>query len=387
VVSTELESLLRVSRAVAHGDDLRATLDSVAREAADVADATSASILLRRNTGPGRERPFELIGAHRLGSAYRSAIEHPNPLRYDSQGPSFLAMELDEQMVVEDTLTDARYGPWRSVARREGYRGFVSTPLHAGDGRVIGSLDVYRAAAGPWANEQLQLLALFVRHAAFALEAARLIDEQRQQLHALRRVVRTFEEQSHEHSNRLHTIAGLLAIGEHKHARQLVAGLQSAREADGRRIAERIGEPTIRGLLTAQTTIAEQRGLSLRLTDRSRLDQLPPTLNEATAVTILGNLLDNAFDAVATLPRERRRVVVSFLQRKDDSVWRVRDFGPGIPAEVVEHLFARGVSGKPRHAGLGLHLVAQAVAQAGGRIAMRRLDPGTSFTITLPLGE
>ena len=228
-MSTQLESLLRVSRAVAHGDDLRATLDSVAREAAHVADATSASILLRRNAGPGREQPFELIGAYGLGRAYRSAIEHPNPVRYESPGPSFLAMERDEQMVVEDTLTDERYGPWRSVARREGYRGFVSTPLHAGGGRVIGSLDVYRASAGPWANQQLQLLALFVRHAAFALEAARLIDEQRQQLHALRRVVRTFEEQSHEHANRLHTIAGLLAIGEQEHARQLVAGLESAR--------------------------------------------------------------------------------------------------------------------------------------------------------------
>ena len=129
--SSELESLLRVSRAVAHGSDRRATLDRVAREAARVADAKAASILLRRHNGHGREQPFEVVGAYRLGEAYHHAIEHPDALRYSSPGPSYLAMKNDEQIVVEDTFTDPRYGPWRSVAAREGYRGFVSTPLHS----------------------------------------------------------------------------------------------------------------------------------------------------------------------------------------------------------------------------------------------------------------
>lgn len=384
-LSSELDSLLRVSRAVAHGDDLRATLDRVAREAARVASARSASILLRRRTPEGIDMPFEIIGAYGLGHIYHEAIERPDEIKFHSPGPMLAAMDGDEQVVVEDTLTYERYAPWRSVAEREGYRAFVSTPLHASDRRVIGTLDVYRTDPGPWDNATLQMLALFVRHAAAALETARLIDRQRQQLLALRHMVRTLEEQSHEHANRLHTMDGLIAIGEYDHARRLVASLQSGREADQRRIADRVHEPTVRGLLVAQTAIAEQRGLALRITDSSRLDDLPPTVDEATAVTILGNLLDNAFDAVAELPRARRRVVVSLTQTAKACVWRVRDYGSGIPQEAIEAVFARGVSGKSDHIGLGLHLVAESVARAHGTISVRRVKPGTSLTVTLPL--
>ena len=40
--------------------------------------------------------------------------------------------------------------------------------------------------------------------------------------------------------------AGLLAISEYAHAQRFVASLETARENDRRRIAERIAEPTIR---------------------------------------------------------------------------------------------------------------------------------------------
>ncbi|MGH2946487.1 MAG: sensor histidine kinase [Solirubrobacteraceae bacterium] len=223
-----------------------------------------------------------------------------------------------------------------------------------------------------------------VRHAAAALQTARLIDRQRQEFAALKHIVRTLEEQSHEHANRLHTLDGLIAIGEYDHARRLVASLQSTRELVQRRIAERVHEPTLRGLLVARTAVAEQRGLKLRITDRSRLERIPPTVDEASAVTILGNLLDNALDAVAGLPRGRRRVVVSFTSSRTTTTWRVRDYGSGIPDGGTE-VFARGVTRKANHSGLGLHLVAEAVNRAHGTIAIRHLNPGASFTVRLPL--
>lgn len=384
-LSSALNSLLRVSQAVAHSGDLRVTLDRVAQEAARVAGARSASVILRRLKPDGVDLPFQIIGAYRLGPTYREATEQPNKDRFRTTGPNLLAMDADEQVVIEDTLTDGRYAPWRAVSVREGFRALVCTPMHASDRSAIGTLDVYRTEPGPWESATLQMLALFVRHASAALETARLIDHQRQQLLALRHMVRTLEEQSHEHANRLHTLDGLIAIGEYDHARRLVASLQSGREVDQRRIADRIHEPTLRGLLVAHTAIAEQRGLALRITDSSRLERLPPTVDEAAAVTILGNLLDNAFDAVAELPRSRRRVVVSLTQTAKASVWRVRDYGPGIPSHASEDVFARGVSGKHDHVGLGLHLVAESVARAYGRISVRELKPGTSFTVTLPL--
>jgi len=382
-MSSELDSLLAVSRAVAHGRDLRMTLNGIAREAARAAGARAASILLQR----AADEPFDVAGAFQLGPAYASAIEQPTRSAWRQAGPSWLAVEEDRQVVVEDTLTDERYEPWRAVSEAEGYRGFVSTPLRRSDRRAFGTLDVYRAAPGPWPRGQLKMLALFARHAATALQTAQLIDRQRQQVRALRRMVSTLEEQGHEHANRLHTVAGLLALGEPEMAQRFVASLTTDGAAGQRRIAERVHEPVLRGLLVAQREIAEQRGVKLRVTDRSQLLALPPTLDEAAAVTVLGNLLDNAIDAVAEQPAARRRIDVSLTASATAATWRVRDYGAGVPEELRATLFERGRSGKPDHRGVGLSLVAEAVERAGGRIAVRHLKSGTSFVVTLPLAR
>ena len=47
-----------------------------------------------------------------------------------------------------------------------------------------------------------------------------------------------------------------------------------------------------------------------RLAPDSRLRALPAALTDTLVVTILGNLLDNAFDAVAKMPAERREVIL-----------------------------------------------------------------------------
>jgi anti-sigma regulatory factor (Ser/Thr protein kinase) len=378
--SRQLRALLAVGRAVAHARDVTTVLDRIAKEAAHVVRAEGASILLVRV----RNQPFHVAGAFRLGEAYRTAIEKPSLQAWKHAGPPLLAIEGNEQIVVENTSADARYSPWRRVARAEGYKSIVSTPLVAPDHRVIGTLDTYRAREGPWAKADLQMLSLFAQHAASAIQAARLIDRQRHQVEALRRVVGTMREQSHEHANRLHTIAGLLALGEYASAHEFVQGLAEARRTDQREIIERIRQPTICALLIAQTGIAEQRGISFKLSPKARLSQLPPSLDEAGAVTILGNLVDNAFDAVANVAERRRQVVVSFVETSSAATWRVRDHGGGIPASVRTQVLRRGYSRKAAHDGIGLYLVADTVARSRGELRVRHHKEGTSFSVVFP---
>ncbi|MGP3968434.1 HAMP domain-containing sensor histidine kinase [Streptomyces sp. 6N223] len=96
------------------------------------------------------------------------------------------------------------------------------------------------------------------------------------------------------------------------------------------------------------------------------------------------NLLDNAVKFGGSAP-EGVRVVLR------DGVLRVRDHGPGIPAEDLPHVFerfwrsptARGLPGS----GLGLSIVARTVAACGGEIALRPAPdgrPGTEAVLTLP---
>ncbi|MGH3369695.1 MAG: sensor histidine kinase, partial [Nocardioidaceae bacterium] len=90
-------------------------------------------------------------------------------------------------------------------------------------------------------------------------------------------------------------------------------------------------------------------------------------------VTVLGNLVDNAMDAVAE--SEVRRVVVSLVQEGARVRIRVEDSGPGLADPLVERAFERGWSTKPSDGhdgrGLGLALVAQVVRRHDGHVEVR----------------
>ncbi|NKX50003.1 GHKL domain-containing protein, partial [Arthrobacter deserti] len=108
-------------------------------------------------------------------------------------------------------------------------------------------------------------------------------------------------------------------------------------------------------------------------------------------VTIVGNLLDNAFDAVnaAAAPGRDKEVSVDFLSTADRLWIEVRDNGPGLSGEALHKAFDLGYSTKPAHAqgrGIGLALVRQAVRRLQGEITVE-YDDGTVFTVGLPLAE
>jgi hypothetical protein len=375
-------ALLAVSRAVVRGGPLDEVLDAVVEEAAAVVGAHSASILLARADGALR-----LAAGAGKSERYRVLLTHPPRRDPAHMGPSCLALERGEPLRVRDTETDPRYAPWRDVARQEGYRSMVAFPLRA-DGERLGALNVYRAAAGEWAPADLRLLTVLAHHAAAAIGAARLIERQQHQLAALSTLVDALRTQSHEHANRLHVLQGLLALGEEEHARAFLAELTDSECSPYASVTRRVGHPTVAGLLVAEMGAARQREIDMRLTGRSRLERLTPRLGDAEVVTVLGNLLRNAVEAVAPLPRGRRRIAVELTDRADRgraTVLSVRDWGDGLAGGDAARLFRRGYSTKGGgHHGVGLALVASVAEAAGGSVAAEPRRPGACFRVTIP---
>ena len=125
--------------------------------------------------------------------------------------------------------------------------------------------------------------------------------------------MRGLREQTHEHANHLHAIRGLLALGAPEEALQFLERLETAHHVAYGSISGAIEQHVVAGLLLAETAVAQQRGIVLEVDEASRLTELPARLTDADAVTIVGNLLENAFDAVARLPVERRRVRLTIV--------------------------------------------------------------------------
>ena len=194
--------------------------------------------------------------------------------------------------------------------------------------------------------------------------------------------------QQHEFSNRMHTVAGLLELGENEEALRFLTDLRGAEAEFAESVRSRIAAPLIVGLILAKAAVAGERGVELELTDESWLGDAPDKVQALT--TILGNLVDNAFDAVSgpgVDPGKPGRVLVGVVEDDDAVTVRVADNGPGIPAGAAEMVFADGYTTKPDtgslRRGLGLALVHRLVVRLGGTISVSE-GPGAVFTVTLP---
>jgi two-component system CitB family sensor kinase len=100
-------------------------------------------------------------------------------------------------------------------------------------------------------------------------------------------------------------------------------------------------------------------------------------------VTLIGNLIDNAFDA--SLSAHSEEVRLSMTDMGSDIIIEVEDDGAGIDPKNINNLFTSGVSSKGEGRGIGLFLVQETTKSLGGHITVEASQSGGSrFTLYLP---
>lgn len=194
----------------------------------------------------------------------------------------------------------------------------------------------------------------------------------------------TLRAQTHEFHNQLHTISGLVQLGEYDEVTSLVGVLSRRRASLTDHVTARVSDTAVAALLVAKSSGADERGVALELTEDSQLRALDAA-DSADLTTVLGNLVDNAVDACAGL--EDARVSVALQSGTGAVHLEVADNGPGVPEELRDAVFVRGFSTKPEvlgGRGIGLPLVQLICARRGGSIELHHRD-GAVFSVRLPL--
>ena len=202
-----------------------------------------------------------------------------------------------------------------------------------------------------------------------------------------RSVSEALRAQAHDFSNRLHTIAGLVELGRLEEAIQLTTESSGVSQELTESLLERVGDPVLGALLLGKSAVATERGVQFRLSPDSRLDG--DAGQPRDLITVVGNLIDNALDAVAASPNGGPRwVEVSIRQEGGEVVIKVHDSGPGITVDDSEQIFSEGYTTKAAapgsRRGLGLALVKQVAARRGGQVTVVNRG-GAVFTVRLPL--
>jgi sensor histidine kinase regulating citrate/malate metabolism len=201
------------------------------------------------------------------------------------------------------------------------------------------------------------------------------------ELDSMRGFAESLRSQAHESANRLHTVVSLIELGRTEEAVGFATAELDLAQRLTDQVAGSVGEPVLAALLLGKSAEAGERGVEVVLSEDTEVDDTAlEHLDSRDLVTILGNLIDNAVEAVADRPGPR--VEVTIRSTSDGLLIRVADNGPGVPADTSE-LFRRGWSTKSGDRGLGLALVGQSVRRHGGTVDVGG-DDGAVFTVRLP---
>ncbi len=204
-----------------------------------------------------------------------------------------------------------------------------------------------------------------------------------EQLTGVREYVDALRAQAHEFMNQLHVILGLVKVESYDQLAMYIKRIASEHEVEVSFVAKRIKEPVIAGFILSKLSLAREKNVVLDLAEESYVPQPKQEEIVHEMVTIIGNLIENAFDAVGNAVQ--KEVELHMYWDKGFLYIHIRDTGEGICSALTDTLFEKGVSNKGKNRGFGLYLVKRSVENLQGDIDFEtRSGEGTVFTVKIP---
>ena len=189
--------------------------------------------------------------------------------------------------------------------------------------------------------------------------------------------------QTHEFTNKLYVLSGLLQLGEYDEAIEMIQNETSELQSLNRVVFDQIKDTKMQALLLGKLGKASEKKIVFEIDSQSYLEQLPAHIKLSQLTLILGNIIDNAFEAVYGIAEPQVNFFATDIG--NDLVFEVSDNGTGISEEDISYIFDRGFTSKtsenPR--GYGLSNANQVVKELGGIIELQN-EENTVFTVYLP---
>ena len=214
------------------------------------------------------------------------------------------------------------------------------------------------------------------------LQREQALEKAYTQLEDLNREMRT---QRHDFLNHIQVIYSLIEMEEPEEALKYMDRVYG----DLQRVSKMLqtDSPAVNALIQAKVAEAKRRGIELKLSISARWSS--PMLPSWEICRVLGNLLDNAMDAVSSARASGLiRPVVELVIGEDQARWffAVHNNGPAIPEKVQAHMFEPGYTTKRRSDGhgMGLYIVNQIISGMGGTLSVESGEEDTAFSAFIP---
>jgi two-component system CitB family sensor kinase len=213
------------------------------------------------------------------------------------------------------------------------------------------------------------------------------LDQLDRRLADIGQYVDTLRSQRHEFMNKLHLISGLIQMKEYELVKDVIEDVHNEQQNVLNFFLARVRDPAIVGVLIGKMHRAKELGIQLIITDDSKVSERCP--HRDTVLTILGNAIENAMEAITTMKEVRPSPTIS-IQIKEERLQltiKVNDTGPGVDPELGDQIFIDGGTTKGDGRGFGLALVSRLVSRLNGSIMMSSSPEGASLQVSLPIME
>ncbi|WP_077302146.1 sensor histidine kinase [Virgibacillus pantothenticus] len=188
--------------------------------------------------------------------------------------------------------------------------------------------------------------------------------------------------QTHEYANKLYVLSGLMQLGKFAEAVDMIQAELKLSTKQNHLLFDRIEDSHVQAILLGKIAKASEKKIQFIIDQNSSLSPLPKHMELSSLIAILGNIMDNAFEAVSK--NEEKKVVFFATDVGNDVIFEVADNGSGIMVE--EKIFTKGFSTKlGERRGYGLAIVQDTVNRFGGCIEIQNdRTKGAIFTVFLP---
>jgi len=194
--------------------------------------------------------------------------------------------------------------------------------------------------------------------------------------------------QTHEFTNKMQVIAGLLEIEEYGELKSYVSQLSQERKETIKQLTACVADNAILSIILGKQTHAAEMKIKLILDKESSLLDIPENIARDHLVTILGNLLENAMEA-STEGDSEPTVKLFMSDYGKDIIFEVEDSGKGVPDDIKDKIFDRGFSTKNiKGRGIGMYLIKNALTYLNGSIHIEKSEElgGAIITVIIPKG-
>ncbi|MZQ98853.1 MAG: two-component system sensor histidine kinase DcuS [Acidaminobacter sp.] len=202
--------------------------------------------------------------------------------------------------------------------------------------------------------------------------------------------------QTHEFMNRLHVILGLIHMGKYERVSDYIKEVSLQVQDEVGYVMSRIKDPVLAGFVMAKLSSAREKGIVFVLSEDTYVPEIGNVVSESDISTILGNLIENAMDAVgatgsagtvsAVAQIYEKKITVHMAVEADVLSMVICDSGEGIDDALRELILEKGYSTRGEQRGLGMHLIARILEKYGGTLDIGRADiGGAKITVKIPV--